>query len=54
MIKFFYQADEIILGQLKQFNYDLDAVRKCIENNRHNHLTTTYYLLLQKIKNNEK
>jgi len=40
--------DNNILRQLSQFDFDLDYARKCILANKHNHLTTTYYLLANK------
>ena len=33
---------------LEEHGFDLDYARKCIKANKHNHVTTTYYLLLQK------
>ncbi len=41
-------VDQNIISQLKQFNYDLDYVSKCLEANRHNNVTTSYYLSLKK------
>ncbi|KAL4430220.1 hypothetical protein ABPG74_014779 [Tetrahymena malaccensis] len=41
-------VNETILFKLKDFNIDLDVARKCIESNKHNDITTTYYLLLNK------
>eukprot|EP01017_Pseudomicrothorax_dubius_P044924 TRINITY_DN7670_c0_g1_i1.p1 TRINITY_DN7670_c0_g1~~TRINITY_DN7670_c0_g1_i1.p1 ORF type:complete len:577 (-),score=103.56 TRINITY_DN7670_c0_g1_i1:201-1931(-) len=38
--------DEVVLGQLEGFGFDLDYARRCLEGNRHNSVTTTYYLLL--------
>lgn len=37
-----------ILNKLLQYNFDLEHTQKCIEANKHNHITTTYYLLLKK------
>lgn len=33
---------------MKSFSYDPDYVSKCLEANRHNNVTTTYYLALKK------
>ncbi|KAL4469354.1 hypothetical protein ABPG72_005990 [Tetrahymena utriculariae] len=41
-------VNEAILQKLKDFNIDIDFARKCIESNKHNDITTTYYLLLNK------
>ena len=37
-----------ILQKLKDFNFDLEHSQKCIEANKHDHITTTYYLLMKK------
>ena len=37
-----------ILRELKMFNYDIDFTEKSLEANRHNNLTTTYYLIMKK------
>jgi 5'-AMP-activated protein kinase catalytic alpha subunit len=37
-----------ILQKLEMYNIDQDHGQKCIEANKHNHVTTTYYLLLKK------
>lgn len=42
--------DYKVLGQLEQFGFNLDYVKNCIEVNRHNHVTTTYYLLEKKYR----
>lgn len=39
--------DDDILEEMKKFDYDLDYSRKCIEANKHNHITATYNLLLK-------
>lgn len=45
-------VDSSILNSLKIYSYDLDRTKNCIEANRHNSTTTTYYLALKKfIKN---
>ena len=41
-------VDETILDQLAHFNENVDESRRYIENNRHNHSITIYYLLLKK------
>ena len=40
--------DQNILGKLSKFDFDLEYSARCIEANKHNHITTTYYLLLKK------
>lgn len=40
--------DVNILRQLEDHNIDVDYARKCIEANKHNHVTATYYLILKK------
>ena len=40
--------DVDILKQLEGHNIDIDYARKCIEANKHNHVTATYYLILKK------
>ncbi len=37
-----------VLSQLRTFNLDPDYVSKCLEANRHNNATTSYYLSLKK------
>ena len=49
---FFIQIDERILRLLKTYGLDVEQARKSIENNKHNHLSTSYYLLNQKYKSN--
>lgn len=41
-------VDHGILKQLEKFGYDLEHTRKCLEANKHNHITSAYYLLLKK------
>ena len=44
--------DDEILQQLGKFDFPRELAVKCLQANKHNHLTTTYYLLLsRKIKN---
>jgi len=45
-------VDEIIIDNVESFGYDRDVIVQSIKNNRHNKLTTTYYLLLQKFIRN--
>lgn len=40
--------EDEILRSMKSFSYDPDYVSKCLEANRHNNVTTTYYLALKK------
>ncbi|EAS06162.2 Serine/Threonine kinase domain protein (macronuclear) [Tetrahymena thermophila SB210] len=48
-------VDMDILKQLESFSFNLDYAQKCIDANKHNHVTTCYYLLLKKhIKNGGK
>ena len=48
---FIIPIDEDLIEKMEEFNYKRDEVKRCILSNRHNHITTTYYLLLkQKIK----
>lgn len=41
-------VDPTILARLEEFGLNTETGRKAIEGNRHNHLTTTYYLLLKR------
>jgi len=40
-------VDNNIVHKLEKFNFSLSYAKKCIEANKHNHVTTSYYLLLQ-------
>ncbi|CAK56282.1 unnamed protein product (macronuclear) [Paramecium tetraurelia] len=40
--------DPEIIKQLVNFGISIEYAEKCIETNRHNHVTTTYYLLLKR------
>lgn len=40
--------DPVILESLSEYGIDVEYARKCLEANKHNHLTATYYLLLKK------
>ena len=42
-----------ILAKLAEYNYDLEYSQKCIEANKHDIITTTYYLLMKKFKASE-
>lgn len=42
------QLDEEILEQLDSYGFDRQYVVKCLRTNKHNHVTTTYYLLKEK------
>jgi 5'-AMP-activated protein kinase catalytic alpha subunit len=33
---------------MTQYNINIDYARKCLEANKHNHITASYYLLLKK------
>ncbi|OMJ90746.1 hypothetical protein SteCoe_6823 [Stentor coeruleus] len=41
-------VDMEILRQLEKYGYNLDYTKKCLEANKHNDVTTAYYLLLKK------
>ena len=44
-------VDEDILKEMKKFGYKIDDVRINVLHNKHNHITTTYYLMLrQKVR----
>lgn len=46
--------DVNILEELKQFSFQPETSKRYLESNRHNHMTTTYYLVLKKnLKNNQ-
>jgi len=42
------KIDEGILQQLEEYGFEPENARKCLEANKHNHITTSYYLLLKK------
>lgn len=41
-------VDKVILQKLEEFKFDIEYAERCIEANKHNHMTTAYYLLLKK------
>jgi len=41
-------VDEEVIMQMQQFGFQKDYACRCLEMNKHNHATTTYYLLLAK------
>lgn len=41
-------VDQSILKKLEDYSLDTQHAQKCIEANKHNHITTAYYLLLKK------
>jgi len=45
-------VDYNILQKLESFNFSTNYAKKCIEANKHNHVTTSYYLLLQEYLRN--
>lgn len=45
------KIDFSVLKQLKNFGYNLDYSKKCLEADKHNEVTTAYYLLLKKFIN---
>lgn len=40
--------DPLIISELSSYGIDPEYARKCLEANRHNEVTTTYYLLIKK------
>jgi 5'-AMP-activated protein kinase catalytic alpha subunit len=40
--------DEDIINTMVSYDYDQEYSKKCIDANKHNHITTAYYLLLKK------
>ncbi|OMJ87155.1 hypothetical protein SteCoe_11154 [Stentor coeruleus] len=42
------KVDPSVLLQLRNYNYDLDYSKKCLEADKHNEVTTCYYLLLKR------
>ena len=40
--------DEDLINKMSEYDYDKKEVRKNILGNKHNHITTTYYLMLKK------
>merc|ERR1719454_1550885 len=40
--------DEEILDQLDSYGFPREYAVKCLKTNKHNHVTTTYYLLKEK------
>jgi 5'-AMP-activated protein kinase catalytic alpha subunit len=41
-------VEALVLAQLEKYGFNPDYTQKCVEANKHNAATTTYYLLLQK------
>lgn len=41
-----------ILEHLTSFGFNVDYTKKCLEQNKHNHFTTSYYLILKKFVEN--
>ncbi|CAG9335007.1 unnamed protein product [Blepharisma stoltei] len=44
----YINVDTNILKKLEEYKIDTQYAQKCIEANKHNHITTAYYLLLKK------
>lgn len=42
--------EKAILDMMKQFGFEPEYVQKCLDANKHNHVTTTYYLFLKRLK----
>jgi len=40
--------DPVILDDLANYKINVEYAKKCLEANKHNHITATYYLLLKK------
>eukprot|EP01017_Pseudomicrothorax_dubius_P034975 TRINITY_DN4849_c0_g2_i1.p1 TRINITY_DN4849_c0_g2~~TRINITY_DN4849_c0_g2_i1.p1 ORF type:complete len:636 (-),score=86.67 TRINITY_DN4849_c0_g2_i1:52-1959(-) len=43
-------VDEEILLNLREYGFEIDFARKCVESNKHNSVTSTYFLLLKKYR----
>ena len=42
--------NQFMLTELNKYHIDSEYARKCLETNRHNEVTTSYYLLMKKYK----
>uniref|UniRef100_A0A0G4FJM3 non-specific serine/threonine protein kinase n=1 Tax=Chromera velia CCMP2878 TaxID=1169474 RepID=A0A0G4FJM3_9ALVE len=42
------EPDTFVVEQLEKYGFPRDYVVRCLKLNKHNHITTTYYLLLEK------
>jgi 5'-AMP-activated protein kinase catalytic alpha subunit len=47
--KDFIHIESPILEKLAELDFEIEHAQKCIKNNRHNHLTTTYYLIQKRL-----
>lgn len=39
-----------ILDMMKEYGFDSEYTQQCLDANKHNHATTTYYLFLKRLK----
>jgi 5'-AMP-activated protein kinase catalytic alpha subunit len=46
------QAEEKVMTKMLEFGFKKDYVVRCLDANKHNHATTCYYLLLNKMMRN--
>jgi hypothetical protein len=44
--------NDLLSSVVKDYSFELDYSIKCIESNRHNHITATYHLIHKKNKRN--
>lgn len=42
--------EESIIEMMKQFGFEAEYIEKCLDANKHNHVTTTYYLYHKRLK----
>ena len=40
--------DKLVMKMEASLGFSIESVQKAVENNKHNHLSATYYLLLKK------
>ena len=45
--------EELLTSVILDFNFEKDYSVKCIESNRHNHITATYHLINKRNKREE-
>ena len=46
-------SQELLLKLIEDFNFEEDYEIRCMEANRHNHITATYHLINKKNKRNQ-
>lgn len=49
-----FPIESEILDMMEQYNFDKDTLLQALKNNKHNHATTSYYLLLKKFEQQQK